>query len=176
LVEDMRADRLDAAVVSLPLPSAGLHVTPLDSQSAVAALPVMHPRAVDPAIDLSRLAPERIVLLPQDTNPAFHDGLLAAFRTAELSPTLVHVAESRVELALLAVAAGAGLGMFPESVADRFAAPGIRFLPIEGAGAVCEAAVLTRAGSDDLPTRAFVRAVTHAVARTAAPHQLLAAA
>src|SRR3954447_25689553 len=64
LIEEVRAGRLDAALVSLPAPTTGLHRTMLGSQSAVVAMPVMHPHATEDTIDLERLAPERIVLLP----------------------------------------------------------------------------------------------------------------
>src|SRR4051812_31858366 len=46
LVEAVRAERLDAAVVALPAPTRGLHVTPLGGQRVVAAMPVVHANAV----------------------------------------------------------------------------------------------------------------------------------
>jgi DNA-binding transcriptional LysR family regulator len=166
LVEAVREERLDAAVVALPTPTRGLQVTALGGQRAVAAIPVTPPTAVDGSLSLERLAPDRIVLLPRTTNPAFHNAVVSICRDAGLAPTLVEVAEPRVEHALLAVASGAGLALLPESVVDRFATPGIRFLPLEDSRPAFEGAVVTRPDTESLATRAFLRAVSRARAQS----------
>jgi DNA-binding transcriptional LysR family regulator len=166
LIEEVRAGHIDAALVSLPAPTAGLQRTLLGSQGAVVAMPVMHPHATDETIELERLAPERIVLLPRDVNPAFYDGAVSACRDAALSPTLVHPLEPRVELALLAVSSGAGLAILPESVAAQVSIAGIRFVPLAAAQPICESAVLTRADGDDLASHAFVTALARASRRS----------
>ena len=160
LMAEVRAERLDAAVVALPAPVSGLQVTSLGEQRAVAALPITHVNAVDESISLDRLAPERLVVLPRETNPAFHNSVVSICRDAGLSPTLVEVSEPRVEQALMAVASGAGIALLPESVTERFTTPGIRFLPIEGAPAAFESAVVTRPHTESLATLAFLRALT----------------
>jgi DNA-binding transcriptional LysR family regulator len=164
LIEELRAGRIDAAVVSLPAPTAGLQRTLLGSQGAVVAMPVMHPHATETAIELERLAPERIVLMPREVNPAFYDGIVSLCRDAGISPTLVHTLESRVELALLAVSSGDGIAILPEAVAGSIAIPGIRFVPLAAPEPICESAVLTRADTDtdDLATQAFVSALARA--------------
>ncbi|MFL5842489.1 MAG: LysR family transcriptional regulator [Thermoleophilaceae bacterium] len=165
LIEELRAGRLSAAVVSLPAPTAGLQRTLLGSQSAVVAMPVMHAHATDPEIDLARLAPERIVLLPREVNPAFYDGVLSLCRDAGLSPTIVHTLEPRIELALLAVSSGEGLAILPESVSGAVAVAGIRLVPLAADEPICESAVLTQPDSGDLATQAFVTALTRAARR-----------
>jgi DNA-binding transcriptional LysR family regulator len=165
LIEEVRAGRLDAAVVSLPAPTAGLERTLLGPQAAVVAMPVMHRQATEEIIDLTRLAPERIVLMPREVNPAFHDGIISVCRSAGLSPTLVHTLEARVELALLAVAAGAGVAILPESVVGSVAVAGVRFVALAAEKPICESAVLTRADSDDLATKAFTHSLAHAARR-----------
>jgi DNA-binding transcriptional LysR family regulator len=165
LIEEVRAGRLSAAVVSLPAPTAGLQRTLLGTQSAVVALPVMHAHATDDEVDLERLAPERIVLLPREVNPAFYDGVLSLCRDAGLSPTIVHTLEPRVELALLAVSSGDGLAILPESVAGAVAVAGIRLVPLAADQPICQSAVLTEADSSDLATQAFVTALTRAARR-----------
>jgi DNA-binding transcriptional LysR family regulator len=162
LIEAVRARRLDAAIVALPAPTSGLRTASLGGQRAVAALPVTHGRAVDPAVALERLAPERLVVLPRVTNPAFHNAILSMCSDAGLSPTLVEVAEPRVEQALLAVSSGAGIALLPESVTERYASPSIRFLPLEGVGPAFENAVVTHPDADSIATRAFLRALSHA--------------
>jgi DNA-binding transcriptional LysR family regulator len=163
LVDDVRAGRLDAAVTTLPTPANGLRVTPLGAQRPVIALPAVHPHAMAPAIAFERLAPERIVLLPREANPAFHSSIAAMCHAAGLSPTFVEIAEPRVENVLLAVAAGAGPAILPESVTERYATPGIRFVPLDGAPPTLENAVLTHPDNESLATAAFLRAATRAI-------------
>jgi hypothetical protein len=79
-----------------------------------------------------------------------------------LSPTLVEPAEPRVEHVLLAVAPGAGLALLPESVTDRYATPGVRFVPLEEGQPAIETAVLTHRDSQSLATAAFLRALARA--------------
>ena len=160
LVAAVRDERLDAAVVSLPVPTAGLRVTQLGHERAVAAFPVGHRQAARPAIRLDQVAPERVVVLPRETNRPFYDAVLAACSNAGLSPSLVETPGSSVEPALLAVASGAGVGLFPESVADRYSAPGVRFVRIDGAEPVVAVAVVTRRDNEHMPTAGLVRAVS----------------
>jgi hypothetical protein len=54
------------------------------------------------------------------------------------------------------------MALLPESVADRYTAPGIRFLPLEGPQLLCETAVVTRPGVDHRPTAAFLHALDRA--------------
>ena len=98
------------------------------------------------------------MVLPRDGNPAFHNAILSICRDAELSPTFVEVAERRVEHALLAVASGAGLALLPQSAAERYAAPGVRFVPVEGIEPAFDSVVITHRDSDNLATAAFLRA------------------
>jgi DNA-binding transcriptional LysR family regulator len=169
LIGEVRAERLDAAVVGLPAPTSGLRATPVGRQRVVAALPVTHPHAVGPAISLERLAPDRLVVLPSDTNPAFHSTVVSICRDAGLSPAFVEVAEPRVEHALLAVASGAGMALLPESVTDRHVAPGVRFVPVEAAESAFESVVLTRPDTENLATVGFLRALARAGKLTAVP-------
>lgn len=168
LIEEVRAQRLDAAVVGLPAPISGLRATQAGQERIVAALPVTHPHAVGPAISLERLAPDRLVVLPSDANPAFHSAVLATCREAGLSPAFVEIAEPRVEHALLAVAATGDMALLPESAADRHVARGVRFVPLEAADAAFDSVVVTRPDTESLATVGFLRALAHGRARTAA--------
>jgi DNA-binding transcriptional LysR family regulator len=160
LLEELRARRLDAVVAALPAPANGLRVTPLGDQHAVAVLPASHSHAVDEAIALDRLAPERLVVLPREVNPAFHDAVVAICRDAGLSPTFVTVPEPRIEHVLLTVAAGAGMALVPDSVAERCTVPGIRFVPLAGVGAAFQSVALTHPDTEDIATLSFLRALS----------------
>jgi DNA-binding transcriptional LysR family regulator len=169
LIDAVREERLDAAIVCLPAPTRGLQVHGLGTQGAVAALPAGDPRATRPAIDLEQLAPEHVVVLPRPSNPAFYDAVVSTCRHAGFSPTLVELGEAHVEHALLAVSSGAGMALLPESVADRYTAPGIRFLPVESPQLVLETAIVTRSNTEHRPTAAFLHALTRARRLAAVP-------
>jgi DNA-binding transcriptional LysR family regulator len=163
LIEDLRQRRFDAVVTSLPAPTSGLRVTPLGHQRAIAALPAGHPKATEPTIVLEWLTRERLVVLPRDANPAFHNAVVAHCHDAGLAPSFMEVASA--DLALLAVAAGTGIALLPESVGERHVAPGIRFLPLHGAEPAFETVVLTDPEAENLATGAFLRALSQTTMR-----------
>jgi DNA-binding transcriptional LysR family regulator len=165
LIAAVRDERLDAAIVSLPTATAGLRTNRLGWERAVAALPAGHRNAMRPAIRLDHLAPERIVVLPREASRPFYDAVLAACQSAALSPSIVETRTTCVEPALLAVASGAGIGLLPESVADRYSTPGVRFVPIDGEQPAVSTAVVTRRDSTHLATAAFLRAFPDAQTR-----------
>lgn len=169
LVEAVRDERLDAAVVPLPLRAGGLRVTPLREQHALAVLPVSHPLAVVGSISLARVAPERLLVLPREANRPFYDAIIAACRDAQVSPSLVELPENDVEHALLAVASGAGMALLPESVEERYAGPGVRFLPLGDPRPAFATGVVTRRDSDHLPTATFLRALSRTFAPSVPP-------
>jgi DNA-binding transcriptional LysR family regulator len=163
LIEAVRAESLEASVVALPAPTAGLRLTPLGAQRAVAAVPVSHEHATRSEIRLEQAAPERIVVLPREASRSFYDGIVAACRAAGLSPALIEMRIERIEPALLAVASGAGMALLPESVVERYGAPGVRFLALGDELASFATAVITRRDTEHMPTVAFLRAVSAAV-------------
>lgn len=148
-IEDVRAGRLDVAVVSLPAPVAGLKATMLCEEGTVAAVADRHPLSGRPRVPLERLADERVVLLPRATNPAFYDGVIAACRRAGFAPQLVEMPTAQIEHALLSVAGGCGVAVMPASTAERYTTPGVRFLPVDPEDPVTQLALLTRAESDE---------------------------
>jgi DNA-binding transcriptional LysR family regulator len=180
LIDAVRDERLDAAVIPLPAAVSGLRVTELGDEHAIAAVPIGHDHATRRAIDLGQVAPDRLLLLPRDANRAFYDSVVSACHQAGLSPTLVELPDADVERALLAVASGAGMALLPESVAERYAAPGVRFVPLAGSRPAFATGVVTRRDSEHLPTAAFVRAVSRSnppetPSRAAQPSLALAA-
>jgi DNA-binding transcriptional LysR family regulator len=160
LIQAVRDGRLHAAIVGLPAPTRGLRVSSLGYQRLVAAVPATRARHLAAELTLERLAPERVVLLPRDANPALHDAVVSMCHQAGLSPAFVEAPEPRVEAVLLGVAAGGGIALLPASVVERFAAPGVQLLELADADHAFEAAVVTDADSDHLATHAFLRAVS----------------
>jgi DNA-binding transcriptional LysR family regulator len=160
LIQRVRDQQLDAVVTALPAATGGLAVTSLGHQGMVAAIPLTDTRALAPALSLARLAPTRLITMPRDVNPAFHDAVLSLCRDAALAPALFEVPEPRVESVLLAVTAGVGTAILPATVTERYAIPGVRFVALEDGDAAFESAVLTHPDADNFATTAFLRAVT----------------
>ena len=148
-IEDVRAGRLDVAIVALPAPVTDLKTTLLGNEGTVTAVADRHPLSGRASVPLDRLADQRLIMLPRATNPAFHDGVIASCRDAGFTPSILETTEPQIEHALLSVAGGAGIALVPASAADRFTMPGVRFLPLEPEGPVCEMALVTRPEADD---------------------------
>ena len=130
-----------------------------------------------PAVRLEQIAPERIVVLPREANRAFYDSVIATCHRAGLAPTVLELPDAHIERGLMTVAAGAGMALLPESVADRYSAPGVRFVALEGDAPAFTAAVLTRRDTAHMPTVALLRAVSQAATpRLAAAQPSISAA
>jgi DNA-binding transcriptional LysR family regulator len=162
LIDAVRSDQLDAAVVGVPAPTRGLRATPAGHEGVIAALPVTHPLATGAPVPIERLAPERLVALPRDANPAFHNAIVSMCRDAGLSPAIAELAEPRVDQVLLTVATGSAMALLPESAAAHYAAPGVRFTTVQTPAPVISTVVVTRPDAEDLATAAFLRALSRA--------------
>jgi DNA-binding transcriptional LysR family regulator len=156
LIEDVREDRLDVAVICLPAPAAGLRLVPLGVEGTVAALPDSHPHANDERISLQTLEGTPFVHLSRAVNPAYHDSVISACSASGIAPPLVEIGEPGLEQVLLAVASGAGVALLPESAAKRYCTPGVRFRPLAPPAPSCEVAIVARAEADTTTT-AFLR-------------------
>lgn len=165
LVDAVRAGDLDVAVVSLPVPTAGVRVTPLGEQRLVAVFPVNQGHAVKPHVDLEQIAPERIVVLPRDVDRPFYDAVVATCRAAGVSPTLIEMPDGQVDRMLLAVAGGTRMAVVPECVAERYADAGVRFVPLTGESSVMTTGIVTPRNTEHLPTVAFLRAASRTLDR-----------
>jgi DNA-binding transcriptional LysR family regulator len=171
LLQEVREGELDAAVVGLPAPTSGLRATPIDEQRPVVALPAGHPASASPTVDLAWLAPQRLVVLSREVDPAFHAAVVALCREAGIAPTLREIPAPRVEDVLMAVTAGQGMALLPEAVADRYAMPGVRLLALDDERPAFQVAVVTRPGTEHLATQAFVRAIARARQAALAAHR-----
>jgi DNA-binding transcriptional LysR family regulator len=156
LLEDVREQRIDLALVCLPAPLTGLRAVTVAHERAVVAVPEGHPCAGQAEIALSGLANTRLVQLARPINPAFYDGVLGACRAAGIAPSLIEIPEPAVDHVLLAVACGSGVAVLPASVEARFAAPGVRFIPLAPPVPTYEVAIVARP-EPNTTTAAFLR-------------------
>jgi DNA-binding transcriptional LysR family regulator len=159
-IEDVRSGRLDVAVVGLPAPTDGLRVDSLGFEGTVAAVAGRHPLSGRPSIPMAAFADTDLVVLPRATNPAFHDGVLAACREAGIAPALVETSEPKVELALMLVASGAGIALMPTSSAEHYSIPGVFFRPVEPPAPTTELAFISRSEPASTTVSAFIRLAT----------------
>ena len=83
LVRAVRAGRLDAALVALPVDAAGLEITPVARQAMAVALPSGHRLARRRMLALADLDGEPVLRFERARQPAYFDFLQAAF---ELNP------------------------------------------------------------------------------------------
>ena len=160
LAADVRAGTLDAAMICLPGPTAGLRVTSVGEEGAVMALPAAHVLASASAIEPEQVADTPLLMLPRASNPAFFDGVISAWRAAGVIADPREASEPLVEHVLLAVAAGAGLAVLPASTAERHSLPGIRFVPLSAA-LNCEVVIVSR-DEDSTTVAGFLRIVRSA--------------
>jgi DNA-binding transcriptional LysR family regulator len=155
-VDDVRAGRLDVAVVGLPAPTAGLRVTALGSEATVAGIADRGPTGQLGPIPLATLSETPLIVLPRAADPAFQDSITAAFRAAGVAASLVETAEPRVDHALLMVLGGAGTALVPASAAQQCRLPGVRFVPLAPSPAT-EIGVVAPAETSNTVTVAFLR-------------------
>jgi len=151
--------RLNAAVVCLPAPVNGLQVTALGEEGVVVALGESHPAANARAIGPRQLEGTPLLVMARTTNPGFFDGLIVAWRAADVAATPVEVAGPSVEHLLLAVAAGAGAALLPASAARRYATPGVRFLPLSTPSPPCNVVLISHPNDTSIATSAFLQMV-----------------
>jgi DNA-binding transcriptional LysR family regulator len=86
--------------------------------------------------------------------------VVAACRAAGVAPTLVEMPDGHVERALMAVASGTGMAVFPECISERYRAAGISFVRLNGSGPILATAVVSRRDTEHMPTVAFLRAMS----------------
>jgi DNA-binding transcriptional LysR family regulator len=122
---DLREGRVDAAVMRGPVDVPWAQSAVLIREEFKAAVPRGHHLAgSDGALPLAALADESFALFERSVNPAAHDELMAFFASAGVTPRLAHESR-RMDDSLMYVAAGRGVGIFPESVAEGLDEPRI---------------------------------------------------
>jgi DNA-binding transcriptional LysR family regulator len=162
LIERVRDRRLDAAVVCLPAPVSGLRMTTLGNEGVVVALGESHPAAGVLAISPHQLEGTPLLMMARTTNPAFFDTVLRAWRDAGVAVTPTEVAEPSPEHLLLAVAAGLGAALVPASTEQRYATPGVLFLPLSSPSPTCPVVLISHPEHTSMATSSFLQ-MTRAV-------------
>jgi DNA-binding transcriptional LysR family regulator len=171
LLADVGSGQLDAAVVCLPAPVAGLRVIVFGHEAAVAAMADVHPCAALEVIALDTVRHTAIKPLAREVDPAFHDAVVAECWRIGTARALVQTSHRTVDELLLDITSGGGIALLPASVADRHAMPGVRFKQLAPPVPACEVALVSRPDDASAPLAAFTRLL----ADQAAPRPELAA-
>ena len=148
LLADVRAGRLDAAVVPLPAPISGLQVRTIGFEKVAVAHADGSPEA---SRDLAGLQNVTVRILTRALNPSFFDAITAGFRVAGVAPTVLEVDTRSIERLLLEVAADSGVALLPASVTERLVPPpGLRFSPLNDPEVGCPIGLVT--APSDVPS------------------------
>ncbi|POX42581.1 LysR family transcriptional regulator [Streptomyces sp. Ru73] len=149
----LRLGELDAGLVRLPLPDAGLRVVELLRHPLAAAVPAGHPLAARDVLRLADLDGVPLVGYPSGRGSVVRKLLRITF--AERGLTLEVAQEAPDTHTILSlVAAGAGVGLVPVS-ARHLGVPGVTLLPVADAPAV-PLGLAWRDGDPDPAVRALV--------------------
>jgi DNA-binding transcriptional LysR family regulator len=131
LVAGLRSGEIDVAFVRPPLSDGeGLEVEPLVEEPMVIALPESHPRAGDRSMPLAALAEESFILFPRAVASDLHDAIIASCQRAGFSCRLSQDS-LQISTTVLMVAAGLGVSIVPQSIAQIRLA-GVAYIRIEG--------------------------------------------
>lgn len=166
LIEDLRAERLDAAFVRTPVADPiGVTVNPLVEEPMVVALPAEHSLAAEAgALALGRLAGETFIVYRRHSGPGLYDAIFAACHAAGFSPVIGQEAP-RIVSTLNLVAAGLGIALVPESL-RRMQMDGVVYRDLaEGVRPVAPLLLATRRAETGVVVRRFVD-VVRVMART----------
>jgi DNA-binding transcriptional LysR family regulator len=102
-------------------------------ETAVAAVPARHALGARRKIAVADLVGAPLIVPDRRSRPHSHDLTTHLFADAGLRPTIAQVAEEKQTIVNL-VAAGIGLAIVPRWT-SRMAVPGVRYVPLETAGA-----------------------------------------
>src|SRR5262249_10800419 len=121
----------------------------------VVALPVGHPLAKRPRIQLAMLARESFITFPRQRGPAFYDFIMRLCYDAGFTPRVAQEAPHLDMVSL--VAAGFGVAIVPESIGSA-RRPGTVFRPLAGVPPT-ELFVAWRSGDSSPVLRDFLEIV-----------------
>ncbi|KAA8998854.1 LysR family transcriptional regulator [Affinibrenneria salicis] len=144
-VNALLEDRLDVAIVALPLPEyagARLAVQSLLSSRLVAALPQDHPLAAQSELTLGALAQEPWIMFPASEGPGLYRAILSACERAGFTPRVAQRA-LQMETIIGLTAAGLGVSLVPEFL-RRSGWDNVAFRPLAGEPVLYEVAFAWR--------------------------------
>jgi DNA-binding transcriptional LysR family regulator len=155
LVAQLRAGQIDIAFIRTPIAdSEGLALELLVHEPATMVLPSGHPLSRATSAPLAAFANETFVLCPRQLNPTVYDMIIAALRSAVVSPILGQEAPTFGSCVPM-VAAGLGVSIVPRSI-GRLLVHGVSYVSIEGDAPVIDLTLAHRRDDRSPAVRNFV--------------------
>ena len=148
--------RVDVALVRGPLSAKSLRTVVLLREPFIVALPAGHPLTNHRSLSVQAVAQEPIVLFPRHLAPEFHDTVVGIFRRARLHLNVAHEAAEYQTMTSL-VAAGLGISIMPESVAN-LGRKGVVYRPLKGVTTRAQVVAAFRADHGSPPLDKFLGA------------------
>jgi DNA-binding transcriptional LysR family regulator len=117
-VEALEGGTLDVGFVRLPLTAPRLSITPLHSERFALVISKTHKLAREKRLTVAHLANEPFVAYGQRWAPEFYQTWTGICRNAGFTPVVVQET-AEMDTAIALVAAGLGVAILPEGVANR---------------------------------------------------------
>lgn len=117
-VEALEAHTIDVGFVRLPLTAPTLAITPLHSEPFALVISKSHRLAAEKRLTVAQVAKEPFVAYGQRWAPEFWQTWTGICRAAGFTPVVVQET-AEMDTALALVAAGMGVAILPEGVANR---------------------------------------------------------
>jgi DNA-binding transcriptional LysR family regulator len=132
-----------------------LAVEGMSSEPLIVALPEGHELSGLSEVPLSRLAEERLVIVPRDEGPELHDHIMGTCHASGLSPTVANRNAPSQTTALGLVAAGVGASLVWECMRN-LRRPGVVYRPLTGEALRMQTALAWRRDDASPVLREFV--------------------
>lgn len=117
-VDALHSHSLDLGFVRLPLTAAGLSITPVHDEPFAIVISKSHKLAREKTLSVADLAREPFVTYGEKWAPEFYQTWTGLCRKAGFTPVIVQET-AEMDTALALVAAGLGVAILPEGVANR---------------------------------------------------------
>ena len=163
LVPQLLSDRLDIAIVNLPVVDPDIDTEPLFLEDRIIVAPLAHPLADYQRVDITDLADHEILLPPQGT--AFRDEIDSDARQARVKLAIRAEVDGLRLLSTLAFQ-GFAPALVPASAAPQWLTGDFRRVPVDGFSRREVGFAVRRRFAPSAPTRAVAELIRTVVADT----------
>lgn len=108
-------NKIDIALVSIPIHNENISVKPIKSMQFVAALPKNHELANNETISIRELAHEPFIMTPKSAGALYYDTVMQVFEKYNITPNL-SIQAYDLQTVLLLVSAGMGVTLTPSPI------------------------------------------------------------
>ena len=160
-IDRLRRARLSAGFMYAAPSHPDLNAMAMEPDSFVLCMPVQHPLALLPIIELHEVRGETFLMFNRDVNPMSHDAVVGLFHNAGIYPRFVHSIRNWLTMVAM-VSEGRGLAVVSGSLA-RLGWSGVRFAPISGEPLDAPASLVWNASSMSPALRQFLDCARDAI-------------